>query len=60
MRFELSGIAFAPLPRPDHGAEAAHIGEDARDGAMVADPYLDAAFDERLCDIGLDVGKANR
>jgi len=24
---------------------------------MIADPYLDAALDERLCDIGLDVGE---
>jgi hypothetical protein len=59
VRFELSRVTLAALPRADHGAEAAHIGEDARHRAMVADPHLDAAFDERLCDIGLDVGEAD-
>src|SRR5215470_10314406 len=59
VRFELCGIAFAALPRANHGTEAAHVGDDARDRAMIADPYLDAAFDERLCDVGLDVGKAD-
>src|SRR6266567_9210908 len=57
VRFELRGIAFAQLPCTDHGAEAAHVGEDARHGAMITDPYLDAVLDERLCDIGLDVGE---
>src|SRR5207249_140809 len=55
--FELPRVALAPLPRADQSAEAAHIGEDARHRAMVADPYLDAAFDERRCDIGLDIGE---
>ncbi len=59
VRFELSGIAFATLPRTDHGAQPAHVGDDACHGAMVADPYLDAALDECLCDISLDVGEAD-
>ena len=40
--------------------EPAHVAEDALDAAVVADPHLDAALDQRLCDVGLDVGEADR
>jgi hypothetical protein len=59
IRFERACVTLASLPSADHGAEAAHVAEDARHGPMVAEPHLDAALDERSSDIGLDVRKAD-
>src|SRR5271168_3148942 len=59
MGLERVGIGSTALPRTDDGAEAAHIGEDPRHRTMVAYPYLDAALNERVGDIGLNVGETD-
>src|SRR5262249_53215184 len=57
---ELGGIASRLLFRADHRAEPSHVAQNALDRAVVADPHLDATTDQRLGDVGLDVGEADR
>ena len=48
------------VARADHGAQAQHVAEDLLDRAVVGHPHLDAGLDQRLRDVGLHVGKADR
>src|SRR5690606_21551380 len=66
-RFNLGEVRLGPtrvgigrVGRADHCAEPADVIEDAGDAAVVRDPDLDAGRDEFACDVGLDVGKADR
>ncbi len=48
-----------PVGGADHCTQPPHIGKDAVDGAMIADPNLDTLFDEVASDVRLDVREAN-
>ena len=50
-----------PLRRTtDHRSKPPHVVEDSVDAAMVRDPDLDPGLDQRLRDVGLDIGKPDR
>ena len=59
MRLELARIRLGALGGAHQRAKPPHIAQDPVDGAMIADPDLDAALDQRLRDVGLDVGEAD-
>jgi hypothetical protein len=56
MSFECHCITFATVGNTHQRAEPTHIPENAFDRPMIADPNFDTRLDERLCDVGLEVG----
>src|SRR5208282_4102518 len=55
MLLEFERVALGTVADADQRAKPSHIAQDAFHGAMIADPDLNAGFDQRLGDIGLDV-----